>query len=100
MIYALILAASTASLPDNVWAMGQATKSCATAFRSENYQGTAQWVAGYLTGLNSGWGGTVGHTTDLYGVMGEVKLICEAEPSTTLITATARVYLKLKKQSR
>lgn len=100
MIYALLLAASTASLPKSIWAMGQGTDSCASAFRAENYSRTTEWVAGYFTGLNSGWGGSVGHTTDMYGIMGEIKLICDAEPSNTLIGAAARVYVKLKQQNR
>lgn len=100
MIHALLLATSAADLPISAWATAPAAERYASAFQPEKYQASARWVAGYFTVLNTGWDGTIGHTTDLYGIIGEIKLVCDAAPPTMLIDAASRVYGKLKQQKR
>jgi hypothetical protein len=96
----IMLAATIADLPDKVWAIGSGHNSCATAMIPANFQRTVSWVAGYFTGLNAGWGGNVGHTTDLTGIFGEVKLECAKSPSQSLIFVTSTVYNRLKAEHR
>lgn len=79
---------------------GQGGSSCAAAMEPANYRYARIWVMGYVSGLNSGTNGQVGQTTDGDGIMGEVRLVCEGQPSLRLIDAAAKVYLNMKTQKR
>lgn len=71
-------------------------ESCATAFEPQNEALTRQWIAGFLSGAYSRDGGQAAKGTDVSGIIGEVRIICQQEPSRQLVWATQRAYAKLR----
>jgi len=66
-----------------------------------------EWlIVSLWSGINLGnakpgtYKGFVGWTTDKEGIFGEVELVCRAEPSTPLASATVRVYRRFEAESR
>lgn len=91
-------AAEPAQASSYIWGGEQ---SCATWLSTDAQRAAGNWwIWGYWSGLNVQSNGTVGHSTDANGVIGEVKLYCESAPSTNLINATTQVYLRFKAQGR
>lgn len=88
--------------PGQYWALplgspGRSSISCAKAFESApNKQGIRPWVMGFWTGQNLAYGASVGYTTDLAGIMGEVEIECAKAPSDELIDGVAKAYIRLK----
>jgi hypothetical protein len=63
------------------------------------------WILGYWTGLNELGGGDgnhhqVGNSTDVKGILGEVKLFCRNNPSVSISDAIYNVYSRLRNQNR
>jgi len=58
----------------------------------------SEWIWGFWTGANAVSGasriadGKVGHSTDNLGIVGEVRKLCEAEPSIHLFAAAGRTF--------
>lgn len=99
LIAALALAAAEPAQQSSYAWGGQ--QSCATWLSNEGQRAAGNWwILGFWSGLNVQSNGFVGHTTDTNGLIGEVKLYCEASPSTNLITAVTKVYLRFKAQGR
>ena len=102
-VFALALATATASPPAigngaQVWG-GQ--QSCATWLSDEQQLLFGKWwIWGFWSGLNGARGGGVGHSTDAAGLVGEIKLLCEANPSEMLIDATFKTYAAFEKAGR
>lgn len=74
--------------------------SCAKAWTPQNNYASFTWVMGYVTGRNVADRALVGGSIDGEGIVGEVKLACQAEPSTDLTTMAERIYFRLKTQGR
>ncbi len=96
----LALAVAVAASPPEVlrlWRYG-GDQSCATWLSSEaeKYAGE-HWITGFWTGLNfnNPKNHTVGGGIDAEGIVAEIKLVCRAEPSRSLLSATVEVYRKL-----
>lgn len=88
-----------ASPPSSVQVRGDGGLSCATWLSTQTAYGYGnEWVWGFWTGANavSAAAGTtdgkVGRSTDNLGIVGEVRKICEAEPSIHLFAAAARTF--------
>lgn len=79
------------------------TISCAAWLESPSteVQGS-QWLLGFWSGKNmeAEGGGQVGRSTDAAGVVGEVRLVCQASPSKSLISATLETYNRFKAEGR
>jgi hypothetical protein len=64
------------------------------------------WLLGWWSAANqlnagyTGKPGTVGNSTDGMGVIGEVKLLCQQQPSLSLLDATSRVYRRFEDEGR
>lgn len=97
MLIALALAAAPIE-PPSMYLYGVGGHSCAKAMNG-NYGASFIWVMGYFSGRNQENSNSVGGT-DGEGIMGEVKLICDAEPSTILLNAAHRVYQRLRTRPR
>lgn len=94
----LTLALATADMrPITAYGVGRA--SCATAMARENYSDSFNWVMGYFSGRNQEGPVSVGGT-DGAGIMGEIKLICDARPSEDLFDAAHQVYERLRTRQR
>ena len=88
-----------------VW--GVSEWSCATWLSSPENRSAGEWaIAGIWSGMNlankrpGATSGGVGWSTDNAGKIGEIKLICEAEPSTKLYRVVVRVYNRFKAEGR
>ncbi len=77
-----------------------------TTWLTQNFEAGKAWIWGYWTGRNIGGvvvGGApvvVGHTTDQNGIIGEVQLVCQTEPSLTLTGAVSKVYKRFLDEGR
>jgi hypothetical protein len=74
---------------------GTGARSCAYwRSRPEFERDGEEWIAGYWGGLNRAASSRniTGGLSDGEGIIGEVKKICAAEPSTRLESAVVRVY--------
>ena len=58
------------------------------------------WIMGFFSGRNSGSDANVGASTDADGIVGEVKLACQNEPSISVSTATWRTYERFRREGR
>jgi hypothetical protein len=94
----IALAAATPLFPQPYVIAGLATESCATVFQAPNSARTAQWIAGFFSGLNATRGGQVGAQTDVAGLSAEVKLDCDREPSRPLVWAAQATYQRLSRR--
>lgn len=81
--------------------------SCATWLStSANENAGRHWILGFWSGKNmeaalaGGRMGRVGESTDGAGIVGEVKLACQAAPSKTLIAVTLETYERFKAENR
>ena len=76
--------------------------SCATADTSITVSGNAisYWILGFWSGMNNALGKQIGRTTDTAGLLGEVKLYCDAHPSATVTEASLMTYLKFETEHR
>lgn len=54
------------------------------------------WIWGFWSGRNSGRTALVGRSTDANGVIAEIKLTCQAQPSMTIVQATIAVYERMR----
>jgi hypothetical protein len=74
-------------------AFGTGRMSCAT-WNSENDAQVQAWTLGYWTGLNvmNPKDHTVGSSTDGEGIIGEVRLVCQAHPAMGVLDAENIVY--------
>lgn len=101
-----LLAALTAAQTgdDSFWAPGSVGSGSCALWLSNATQRThgEQWLLGLWAGLNAGSPKThlTGQTTDAAGLIGEVKLVCQQEPSITLMSATFKVYYRFVTQQR
>jgi hypothetical protein len=78
------------------WVISQGFKSCAHTLSNPALERDgSEWSFGYWSGLNAAntSGGHVGEKSDIEAIWGEIKKICEAEPSTKLVDAAERVYV-------
>lgn len=95
LITALLLT-TTGAHAEGAWSVGRGNDSCATWLSSPAQEAAGRdYVLGFWTGLNiaapTGFHG-VGSSTDIPGIVGEVKRICGLSPSSSLIVATMIAY--------
>jgi hypothetical protein len=86
----------------SVWTIG-GTQSCAAWLATPGAETEGRWwIAGFWTGRNmqNGGNGQVGSSTDSEGIIGEIKRICQAEPSLLLINVAARIYVEMDRERR
>jgi hypothetical protein len=76
--------------------------SCATWLQQDESSSLfwRSWMLGYWTGRNAGGFPSVGHTTDGNGITGEVRLVCQSEPSLSLFNAVSKIYERFLKEGR
>jgi len=89
--------------PYMVQTYGAGLESCATWLSNPGEEASgSNWVLGYWSGRNidNAQNHLVGSHTDGQGVLGEVKVICTAEPSTELADAVARTYFKMEREGK
>jgi len=81
-----------------VKARGNGNMSCATAFLQENRLATENWIAGHWAAWDMAMmkvAEPVAASADLNGIVGEVEVVCRAEPSTTLLFAVIDARKKI-----
>ncbi|MEO9168388.1 MAG: hypothetical protein ABI230_08295 [Aestuariivirga sp.] len=90
----------------NIYMVGMGQGSCAKWLSTPalEIQGN-DWILGFWTGSNlgtssSGGSGITGHTTDAYGIIGEVKKRCINSPSQLLGGVAAGVFNEFAKANR
>ena len=103
---ALLLAAPAGAAPADsgrsIWTIG-GTQSCAAWLATAESEAEGRWwLVGFWSGRNmqNGTNGRVGASTDSEGVIGEIRRVCQAEPSLLLINAAGRVYVAMDKERR
>jgi hypothetical protein len=88
----------------DIWGFGGGFQnSCATWLSSDRSRALGnEWIAGYWTGQNAENESNhmVGRTSDFAGIVGEIELICRAEPSSLLASAVGRVYVRFEQERR
>ena len=109
MIAALALASALGASPPpgsvSTFGVGY-SESCAAWLSSPTKEAEGfTWIVGFWTGRNAGHadrGGpsTVGHSTDGWGFVGEIKKVCQGEPSTPLMGAAMRGYQDFQREGR
>jgi hypothetical protein len=106
LIVALMLPSLAWAQDATIYAYGDGNGSCASwlANRTSERIGS-EWILGYWTGRNvsadvADGNGMVGSTTDTLGIIAEVKLVCEAEPSKSLLNAADEVYRRMQSDRR
>jgi hypothetical protein len=108
MITSLLLAAALSGAPAtgrkiDVYSLGIGNESCAHWLSTPvtEQEGKA-WILGYWTATNVWVAGshTVGKSTDGEGIIAETKLVCAAEPSTGLMYAVSKVYVRLSREHK
>ncbi len=103
---ALVLAAAIANVspaaPHDMMVMGIGYHSCATWTETpDKFSEGEAWIYGYWTGLNqAGPRRDVGSATDSPGIIAEIRKLCEATPSASLMNMTYQVYTTLRLQGR
>ena len=86
----------------SVWTIG-GTQSCAAWLATPASETEGDWwIAGFWSGRNmqNGSNGRVGSSTDSDGIIGEIKRVCQAEPSLLLINAAGRIYVEMDRERR
>lgn len=78
--------------------LGAGNFSCASAFSPEYYDQTFAWIMGYWTGVGMARGARSPLQTDGAGVVGEVKKLCNENPSMRLVEANSKTYLRFLRQ--
>ena len=105
LLLAALLFAAPSETPDSgraIWTIG-GTQSCAAWLATPQSETEGRWwLAGFWSGRNmqNGDNGRVGSSTDSEGIVGEIKRICQAEPSALLITVAGRVYVEMDRERR
>lgn len=69
---------------------GNGVLTCATAFLPENSAGTGEWIAGFWAAWDMAEihrAKPVAQASDLNGILGEVRKVCEDQPSTPIVKA-------------
>jgi hypothetical protein len=74
---------------------GEGNNSCAKAFSAARHNLTFNWILGFWSGLNAARNTSAGNNTDAEGLVGEVKIVCDRNPSQTLAVAIYDVHQKL-----
>jgi hypothetical protein len=87
-----------AAEPVEVTTAGFGRSSCAS-WKEDEAAGT-NWLLGYWTGRNIEGLRKVGTSTDGNGIIEEVRLICNAQPSLRLMDATTQVYQRFMSEGR
>ena len=85
-----------------IWTVG-GTQSCAAWLANASSETEGRWwIVGFWSGRNmqNGSNGRVGATTDSEGIIGEIRRVCQAEPSLLLINAAGRVYVEMDRDGR
>jgi hypothetical protein len=85
-----------------IWTIGGA-QSCAAWLADPASETEGRWwIAGFWSGRNIQNAGNarVGSSTDSEGIIGEIKRVCQAEPSLLLINAAGRVYVEMDRERR
>jgi hypothetical protein len=86
----------------SIWTIG-GTESCAAWLATPASETEGRWwIAGFWSGRNmqNGPNGRVGSSSDSEGIIGEIKRVCQAEPSLLLISAAGRVYVEMDRDRR
>jgi hypothetical protein len=86
----------------SIWTIG-GTESCAAWLATPASETEGRWwIAGFWSGRNmqNGPNGRVGSSSDSEGIIGEIKRVCQAEPSLLLISAAGRVYVAMDRDRR
>lgn len=86
----------SAPLGASVSMFGVGGESCATALPVERRLETSAWIFGFWSALNSSHGARVGHSTDGDGVMAEIVLRCQKEPSLPLFHVVRQTYAEVR----
>lgn len=94
----LLATATAANSTSKVFGVGN--ESCATSFQSQYLYQTKAWIMGFWSARNVDADASVGSTTDLNGIVGEVEIICKKHPSKALLIAVMHVYDVMKLDSR
>jgi hypothetical protein len=99
-LVAVPVKAAWADGPD-ILVVGTGNLSCASWLSSHLIRGT-DWIGGYWTARNRDNAAThqVGITTDPEGIIGEVKKLCQDQPSLSLFQAVGLVYSDMSDRSR
>jgi len=94
--------AASQQKPITALVLGTGFQSCANWLSTPEYERDGnEWILGYWSAvnlLNENHG--VGRNTEGPGIIGEVRKVCVAEPSTRLSDAVARVYRNLAKAGK
>lgn len=104
-VFAAALAASHGSDPVIFYGVGQ-SESCAAWLSSpQKDQEGFTWIMGFWSGLNAaavptGQRADVGRSTDGWGIVGEVRKLCQANPSSTPLIQAARLHETFKQDGR
>ena len=86
----------------SIWTIG-GTQSCAAWLSTPTSETEGRWwIVGFWSGRNmqNASNGRVGSSTDSEGIIGEIKRVCEMEPSLLLINAAGRVYVEMDRERR
>jgi hypothetical protein len=103
----LVFSAGAACADDHrtgITYFGAGDWSCATWLATPESEAIGNlWITGYWSGRNVAEVDTakpedVGQSTDARGVVGEVKKLCQANPSAKLLIAADEVYLRFLKE--
>ena len=103
LFLALLLAFTTGATAQSgrVQVFGQGNISCASWLQNSVMEAAGDdWVQGFWSGANAALQAQTGHSTDGVGVLGEVKLECEAHPSEQLFDAAVTLYVRFRGQGK
>ena len=95
----IAFAVALAAANPTILLFGHGGESCASAWRPESVRSSENWLAGFWSGLNFERGAQAGRYTDFTGMVAEVRLICDKEPSLTLAYAAVQTYEKVRSRS-
>lgn len=85
-----------------IWTIG-GTESCSAWLATPVSETEGRWwIAGFWSGRNmqNSSNARVGSSTDSEGIIGEIRRVCQAEPSLLLINAAGRVYVEMDRERR
>jgi hypothetical protein len=100
---ALIFVAGISPSEAKYWAVGQGRSSCASWLSHPEFERDGdQWIVGYWTAMNkyNKQNSEVGSRSDPEGILGEIKKICLAEPSSVLDDVVGRVYKRFEEEGK
>ena len=86
---------------------GLGSSKCSQWLTNDNFETPMQdWLTGFWSGRNFGAarsaqkGAATGHSTDVYGFVGAVKLACQHQPSLTVDVAANSVWERFRDEQR